>query len=157
VVHDLNRTICEISPESFYASLFYAWVDPTRGQLHYVSAGHAPVLLLGPQSGRVHRLENTGTVLGLSARVGFRERSLDLEQGALLLAASDGVTDALREDEMLRILTRHAGDRPVELVDDILDAARGTADRTALAVRFKGRADSHGLEHEEAALECAAA
>jgi serine phosphatase RsbU (regulator of sigma subunit) len=157
VVRDLNRTVYEIAPDSFYASLFYAWIDPDRAQLHYVSAGHSPVLLIRPGEPHVRRLENTGTVLGLSLRVDFRQRTLDLQPGDLLLAMTDGVTDMLREEELLQIVDRRAGIRPFELVRHVLDAVRGNDDRTALAVRFQGRAEAPLFEVEAAELAYTAA
>jgi len=140
IVSDLNRIVYEISPGNFYASLFHAWIDAARGQLHYVNAGHGPVLLLRQSYPRVRRLENTGTVLGLSLRVVYRELTVDLEPGDLLLAVTDGVNEALSEEEILRILNDHAQARPADLVHELLDAAAGVEDCTALAVLFKGRA-----------------
>jgi hypothetical protein len=142
IVDDLNRTIYEISPDSFYASLFYGWVDAARGRLHYVNAGHGPVLLADRNGARVRRLENTGTVLGLSLRMGYRRRTVDLEPGDLLLALTDGVTDALPEEEIVGVLREHAQERPVDLVNRLLDAASNVEESTALAVRFKGPASA---------------
>ena len=157
VVRDLNRAVCEIAPDSFYATLFYASFDPERAQLHYVSAGHGPVLLLRRGEPRVRRLENTGTVLGLSLRVEFRQRTLDLQPGDLILAMTDGVTDALREEDILRILEGGPGRRPFDCVRGILDAARGGEDRTAVAVRFDGRGETRMFEVEAAEAACCAA
>lgn len=157
VVRDLNRAIYEIAPDSFYAALFYAWIDPAHGQLHYVSAGHSPVLLVRPGVPHVRRLENTGTVLGLSLRVDFRQRTVGLEPGDLLLAMTDGVTDMIREEEVLRIVDRGPVMRPVDLVRRVLDAARGNDDRTALAVRLQKHAEMPLFAVEEAELACSAA
>jgi sigma-B regulation protein RsbU (phosphoserine phosphatase) len=157
VVRDLNRAIYEIAPDSFYASLFYAWIDPELAQLHYVSAGHGPVLLIRPGEPHVRRLENTGTVLGLSLRVDFRQRTVDLEPGDLLLAMTDGVMDLLREREVVEIVDRGATMRPVDLVRHVLDAARGPEDRTALAVRLQKGTERPLFEVEAAELACAAA
>jgi sigma-B regulation protein RsbU (phosphoserine phosphatase) len=156
IVRDLNRTIYEIGPDGFYASLFYAWFDPLRSRLHYVNAGHEPVLLLSQRTGRLRRLENTGTVLGLSLRVGYRQQSVDLEAGDLLLAMTDGVTEALREEEIVHLLGEHGRERPVELVNRLLDAAASVTECTALAVRFKGPAASPVLE-DAVELACTAA
>lgn len=157
VVRDLNRTVYEIAPDSFYASLFYAWIDPARAQLHYVSAGHGPVLLIRPGDPHVRWLENTGTVLGLSLRVDFRQRTVDLRAGDVLLAMTDGVTEVLREEEIVALLDQGADMPPVDLVQHVLDAAHGADDRTALAVRFKGREETPLFEVEAAELVCSAA
>jgi serine phosphatase RsbU (regulator of sigma subunit) len=149
IIRDLNRAICEISPDGFYASLFYAWVDRARGLLHYVSAGHAPVLLVRRDGARVYRLENSGTVLGLSLRVGFHHRTVEIENGDLLIAASDGVTDCLAESEILRMALRRPRPRPADLVREILDTVRTRVDRTVLAMRFQ---DVGEARHAESAV-----
>jgi serine phosphatase RsbU (regulator of sigma subunit) len=157
IVRDLNRAVCEIAPEGFYASLFYAWIDRARGQLHYVSAGHSPVLLVRQGGARVHRLDQTGTVLGLSPRVGFRQRTVDIERGDLLVAASDGVTDCLPEAEILRLASKRPQPRPADLVREMLDAARMGADRTGLAVRFQDIGEGQHVESAAAELAFSAA
>lgn len=157
VVRDLNRTVYEIAPDSFYASLFYAAIDTSRGQLQYCSAGHGPVLLIRRTGARVYWLENTGTVLGLSLRVTYRERTVDLEAGDLLVAMSEGVTDALPQDGIVRIVERHADARPATLVGEILDRTPGTGDRTALAIRFQGRGEASLIERQEVELAYSAA
>lgn len=156
IVRDLNRAIYEISPDSFYASLFYAWIDADRAQLHYVSAGHGPVLLIRPGDPRVRRLEYTGTVLGLSLRCEFRERTVGLEAGDLLLAMTDGIADTVREEQILEVVRKRADRRPVEIVSEVLDSACGSQDRTALAVRYFGRGEARLIETEEE-LACSAA
>ncbi len=157
IVRDLNRAVCEISPESFYASLFYGWIDRARCRMHYVSAGHAPVLLVGQDGVRVQRLENTGTVVGLSLRVGFHQRTVDIENGDLLIAASDGVTDCLPEAEILRLASKQPRPRPVDVVREMLDAARSGVDRTGLAVRFREIGERHHAESAAAELAFSAA
>ncbi len=158
VVRDLNRLVYEISPDSFHASLFYAWIDPERGQLQYVSAGHGPVLLIRPGERRIRRLEHTGAVLGLSLRVEFRQRAIDMHPGDLLLAMTDGVADTVREEEICEHLCRRPGARPVDIVGAVLDSARGAEDRTALAVRLQARAEDRMFESEALEeLACSAA
>jgi sigma-B regulation protein RsbU (phosphoserine phosphatase) len=157
VVRDLNRAVYEIAPDSFYASLFYAWMDTAHAQLHYVSAGHGPVLLIRSGPPHVRRLENTGTVLGLSLRVDFRQRTMGLEPGDLLLAMTDGVTDTLREGEVLEMVDRGDAIRPVDLVRRVLDASRGGDDRTALAVRLQRSAEMPLFELEAAERAASAA
>ena len=141
LIRDLNRTIYKISPENFYAYLFYAWLDPMGGRLKYASAGHSAALLIHQEGGRLTRLEHTGTVLGLSRRVTYRERSIELEAGDLLIATSDGATEDLPEEEILKIIRRDSQLKLVTLVREILDSTHAGKDVAVLGVRFK--ASSH--------------
>jgi sigma-B regulation protein RsbU (phosphoserine phosphatase) len=156
-VRDLNRTIYELSAADFHAAFFCARIDAGLGELQYVNAGFGPALLLSRSQPRARRLENTGTVLGLSLRVGFGERTAELQPGDLLLALSDGVTDGLSEEEIFHLVESSRQARPVELVNRILDASGGGGDRTAVAVRFQGRTANGTVEAEEVELVCAAA
>jgi hypothetical protein len=94
LVRDLNRMVWEVSPDNIYATMFYACIDVTRRELRYVNAGHDRVILLRDDLRRVTKLESTGAVLGLSTRVAYKQRSLQFEPGDVLVAVTDGVTEA---------------------------------------------------------------
>jgi serine phosphatase RsbU (regulator of sigma subunit) len=69
VVREVNRTVCDVSPDNLFASLFHARVDAADRQLQYVSAGHEPALLVRGNGQGVQILESTGAVLGLTRRI----------------------------------------------------------------------------------------
>lgn len=164
VVRELNRTLWQTSPDNCYATLFYAYLDPVLGELQYVSAGHESALLIRRRSGRVHRLESTGTVLGLSDRVVFGQRTLPLEAGDLLIAHSDGVTEAANPDGLefgeqgiVEVVQRHPHARAIDLANEILQAvdqhtgrAQPADDRTAVVVRLKDAAAKAVVEEQMA-------
>lgn len=170
VVQGLNRSVSDLSPANLYATLFYASIDPARRKLKYVSAGHAPALLFRP-GGRTRRLECTGTVLGLTARSGFREIPVALETGDVLVAFSDGVTDAVdasgrefREEGVLRVLERYPSAGAAELSARLLDSVAnfGTpsveaGDRTVVVVRLVQATAKQPLVDEAAEFSGAAA
>jgi sigma-B regulation protein RsbU (phosphoserine phosphatase) len=151
-VRDLNRTICDTSPDMFYATLFCARFDPERRELQYVNAGHEPALLVRAGGDRVYRLESTGTVLGLTTRAGYGLRSIALEPGDVLATFTDGVAETpnaggevFGSSGVLRILFRQRGARASELVWCVEDAVRRFAgpalpacDRTITVTRFNG-------------------
>jgi sigma-B regulation protein RsbU (phosphoserine phosphatase) len=171
VVDELNRTVHQTSPDNFYATLFYAHFDPLRRQLQYVSAGHEPALLRRKRTGCIHRLEATGTVLGLTDRSRFGRRSLPIEAGDVLVAYTDGVTDAIdaagrewTESGIRQVLENHSDARPSHLVGLIMDEVDRFAgdsspadDRTAVAVRFTGMLERAIPEEESVELAFAAA
>lgn len=165
VAGDLNRAAWQASSGNFYATLFHAYLDPVRHQLEYVSAGHEPALLIRHRNGRVHRLDSTGTVLGLSDRTVYGHRIVPLEPGDLLIAHTDGVTDARNAEGIefgelgvLRAVERHPGARACDLARAILEAIDRHAccarqdDRTVVVVRFKGAAAQGGFEAAEHAV-----
>jgi serine phosphatase RsbU (regulator of sigma subunit) len=152
LVQDVNRMICEVSPNNFHATLFYACIDVLRRELTYVNAGHDRVLLLRDDLRRVIELDNTGTVLGLSTGVTYKQRSLPFEPGDMLVAVTDGITEAtdsegrvLDEGVVLEAVRNHPGASSSDLTAHIaraIDAFTGGAppqdDRTVVVVRFLG-------------------
>src|SRR5207249_8171666 len=69
-------------------------INPVIQQLRYINAGHEPALLVRKASGRVHRLERTGAVLGLTRRDRYRERAVLMQPGDVLVIFSDGISEA---------------------------------------------------------------
>ena len=149
-VQALNRSMCNISPSDFYATLFCAEIDPLTRRLRYVNAGHESALLFRQRSRHVRRLRCTGTVLGLTARAQFREQILSIEAGDVLVVCSDGVTDTsrsdgteFREDGVRLILEQYPEASAMELSSRIMDATdkfRGgltlADDRTVVLARM---------------------
>jgi phosphoserine phosphatase RsbU/P len=72
---------------------FLAVVDPATGELRYSSAGHDAPYLIAP-GGAMTALTEGGLLLGLQPQARYPEASVTLERGVLLLAFTDGVTEA---------------------------------------------------------------
>jgi PAS domain S-box-containing protein len=78
-----------------FLSLFCALICPRTGEVEWASAGHEPALLVRARTGEVQRLEATGPPLWILKDPAYRAgRPITLEPGDLLLAHSDGATDA---------------------------------------------------------------
>jgi sigma-B regulation protein RsbU (phosphoserine phosphatase) len=84
------------SPEQF-ATLFLAMYDPGAATLRFVNAGHEPPLLRRAH-GALETLSTGGTVVGAIADLPYTEGQARLEAGDLLLAYTDGITEAARPD-----------------------------------------------------------
>jgi serine phosphatase RsbU (regulator of sigma subunit) len=78
---------------NMFATAFVAALEPRSGELVYVNAGHdAP--LLARAGGAIERLAPTGPALGLLPGQRFGVASTRIGPGELLMAYTDGVTDA---------------------------------------------------------------
>jgi sigma-B regulation protein RsbU (phosphoserine phosphatase) len=99
----VNRLVYENSAQNRYATFFYAQYDPATRILRYVNAGHnPPILCRGNGNGhKILRLDEGGTVLGLFPDCAFQEGRLSLESGDVLVAYTDGISEAMnvREEE----------------------------------------------------------
>ena len=130
-----------------FATLFFGLLDPATGSLVYLNGGNEPPLILGP-AGVKTSLEPTGPVVGLFPGITFGIQVTHLEPGDILLAFTDGVTDALNPTqemfsrERLLLLLNQSASSSTALLDHIeanLRAHIAGADQyddiTMLAVR----------------------
>jgi sigma-B regulation protein RsbU (phosphoserine phosphatase) len=121
----MNRLLCRSSDISSYATFFYAQFDEATRQLTYVNAGHNPPMLLrtgaarglagsekegtdadsrqmvvvgageGTSEAPIHLLMAGGPVIGMLEEVIYECETLSLQSGDLLVAFTDGLTEAL--------------------------------------------------------------
>ena len=89
-----NNELCRQNPMDMFVTVFLGIFDPKTGQLHYANGGHNPPFWRQPD-GTVRALPSTGGMaLGVMPDLEFDSHSIDLLPGDLLLAYSDGVTEA---------------------------------------------------------------
>jgi phosphoserine phosphatase RsbU/P len=112
---DLNRALTGSTEAARFATLVFVEIDPSSSQVLVVNAGHPPLMLLGP-GGALTSIGSTGPALGVLGHARFETRAIDLRQGGVLVAYSDGVTEALddRDEEfgdarLARLIQRHKG------------------------------------------------
>jgi phosphoserine phosphatase RsbU/P len=100
MMQKVNRLVYEASTSSRYATFFFAIYNPVTRELRYVNAGHNPPILARQVSRELQRLEACGPVVGLFPFVDYEEQSLILEPGDVLIAYTDGISEAMTaEDE----------------------------------------------------------
>jgi serine phosphatase RsbU (regulator of sigma subunit) len=116
-VRALNRLCIENSAfeadEEFFATLFFAIVQPDRRTMEYVSAGHDAAYLIGPE--RTHVLDATGPIIGLMDNdAAFEHRLVPLSPGSIIAAVTDGFSEArdtgrtfLGADALVNVIRRN--------------------------------------------------
>jgi phosphoserine phosphatase RsbU/P len=137
------------SRANMFATVFFGVLTPATGALRYVNAGHDPPVILDPGSPELQRLVPSGPAVGLQAGLEFRAQSAVLAPGAMLLAFTDGVTDASGSDgqmfgepRLLALLDPNSGASASATLDALESALAGWVadgprfdDITLLAVR----------------------
>ncbi|HUE23229.1 MAG TPA: PP2C family protein-serine/threonine phosphatase [Bryobacteraceae bacterium] len=76
-----------------YATVFYGVFDRAARTLRHVNAGHNPPAVLR-NNGSVHWLEPGGPPVGMFPDSNYRESVFQLQPGDLVVAYTDGVTEA---------------------------------------------------------------
>ncbi len=94
LVDALDRDVAENTPSEVYLTLFIAILDPVRGLLRYVNAGHNPQYLLHAKGDAMEAMGATGLPVGMLAGHGYEQRTTRVHPGDLLFLYTDGATEA---------------------------------------------------------------
>jgi sigma-B regulation protein RsbU (phosphoserine phosphatase) len=100
--------------------MFYADFDAENRRLTYVNAGHNPPYLLRAGTSDLTALTTGGTIIGMFDECDYEWETIELASGDLLVAATDGLTDALNANQeefgeaRLKALLAEAADMPCE-------------------------------------------
>jgi serine phosphatase RsbU (regulator of sigma subunit) len=95
VVSSTNRYVAETHGDAnMFATVFVGVISPQYGILNYINCGHEPPLWAAT-GGHLTALRPTGPAVGAILDAVFTVKEIRMEPGDLLLAFTDGVTDAL--------------------------------------------------------------
>ena len=135
----LNRLVYEQTPGSRFITMFIAAIDPATWTLTYINAGQTPPLLRR-RNGTIDSLATGGMALGMFDRATYAATELTLQPGDLLVAYSDGVTEAedpagtpFDEVGLRQLLETHHDEALDDLGETIVAAVVAHADSVKLA------------------------
>jgi phosphoserine phosphatase RsbU/P len=145
----VNRQVYRSAPANRYATLFYGVFDEATCTLRYVNAGHNPPMVIRPD-GSIIWLETGGSPVGMFPDSAYGEGSVQFQRGDLILAYTDGVTEAANPAGMewgVEGLRRAAVEHNARCADEIVEAiftsmdefSRGhqTDDATVVVLRVR--------------------
>jgi len=148
----VNDALAADNPSSMFVTLFCAVLDVETGRLTCASGGHLSPLLARAGGEPRSLVASEGTLVGVQPGLAFPATEVELVPGDLLVAFTDGVTEAMTPDgalfgeARLRALLRGLGDvAPADAVAAVLAGVRAFAgsaeqadDIAILAVRYAG-------------------
>jgi sigma-B regulation protein RsbU (phosphoserine phosphatase) len=146
---EANHALLRRRLQAHFATAVYA-VLSSDGRLTYCNAGHNPPFLIG--RGGVRRLDAGGLIIGAVKQATFDEETIQLEPNDVLVAFSDGLTEALNasgeefgEERLLSCIEGNCGLTPAALVQCLLETVQqftvGAAqndDLTVLVLHYSG-------------------
>ena len=161
VVACTNDQLCQNNDAMMFVTAFVGMLDVATGKFTYVNAGHNPPLVYHRREGRFSYMDvKRNFVLGGMEEMDYARQEITLEPGDKLFLYTDGVTEALSEEEELygeARLEMCLNDMDVENTDlsTILDTvqkslkehvreAEQSDDITMLALEYKGRQETEG-------------
>ena len=152
VLGEVNNLLCEDNETAMFVTLIYAVYDPSTRMLTFANGGHNPPVLVDAE-GNTKRLPLTGGVaLGLVPDLEYAQTSITLSPGDHVVLYTDGVTEAMNEDEeeygMARLeglfaqstpsSAREVNDKVVGSVMEFAGDAAQSDDITCMTMRAKG-------------------
>lgn len=94
MVATLNEFLLGFSKVETFATLFVGIVDLATSSLMYCSAGHPPAILVSAQSGDAELLDVQSGVVGAFHDMEYKNGTVRLHEGDILLLYTDGTTEA---------------------------------------------------------------
>jgi serine phosphatase RsbU (regulator of sigma subunit) len=139
LVARLNRLVYEQAPSARFITFFLAIIDLRTGGLTYVNAGQTPPLLRR-RDGAIEKLATGGIALGMFDRSTYEQAETHLAPGDLLVAYSDGITEAedragrpFDEDGLERAIQTYGSSPAPDLTSTLFTVVEQHADDTKLA------------------------
>jgi len=98
ILSRVNRSLCNDSPTTAFATLFYGVINLPSMQLTYANGGHEPPLLI--RRNQVRPLVSGGMALGVDRHSRYEHALAGLQGGDVLILATDGLVEAMNfQDE----------------------------------------------------------
>jgi sigma-B regulation protein RsbU (phosphoserine phosphatase) len=131
ILTHVNDEIDATNEAAMFVTVFLAIINIRTGNMLYTNAGHNPSYITR-EAGQLERLDNLhGPVVGALGGVAYKEDSTNLLKGDLLLAYTDGVTEAMDSennlfDESRLVDVLKAGDNndPEQVIQSTLYAVK---------------------------------
>jgi sigma-B regulation protein RsbU (phosphoserine phosphatase) len=127
LVAQLNRQLYATTTPEKYATFFFAIYDEASRALTFTNAGHLPPLLV--RSGEFTNLNPTGTVVGAFPFAKYEERTVQLEEGDIVVAYTDGIVEPenpygemFGENRLKELILRHARAGSSEIIAKTMEA-----------------------------------
>jgi len=102
---DLLKTVQRVSKQMFqfsepgnFATLFIGLLEPDKGKIRFINAGHNPPLFV-KSDGKMDKLQPSGLMIGAFDIADWQEQEIGLSVGDMLFIYTDGVNEAQRDDE----------------------------------------------------------
>jgi serine phosphatase RsbU (regulator of sigma subunit) len=157
IVTRVNNLIVGSTDPHMFATFFYGLLDLTSGTFTSTNAGHNPPLVLR-NDGSIELLKTGGLLLGMVSGVVYKQETITLEPGEIIVMYTDGITEAVGpsaeeddpeamfgEEPLIEVVRRSSHLPAVGIKEAILDAVsqhtQGVAqsdDITLVVVRRQG-------------------
>lgn len=110
MLHEINQELCRGNASQMFVTLFVGILDLASGALRFASGGHNPPLVASPGGATAYLEITENPMLGILPEAEFSTHTSSIAPGEMIIAYSDGVTEAMSPTRTL------FGERRLELV-----------------------------------------
>ncbi len=130
VVTAMNRDLStDMGDTGHFMTLFFMEIDPKRGTVQWVRAGHDPALLYSREEDRFDELVGTGLPLGVDGEFSYADNALaDLAPGTVIALGTDGIWEAgdlggepFGKERFRRVIRENADKTAEEIVAGVFE------------------------------------
>ncbi|RPJ02662.1 MAG: GAF domain-containing protein [Chloroflexi bacterium] len=139
VTRRANELIIADQRSRMFATTFVAYISLDTGAMQFASGGHNPALLYRAATQTCEYVSASGVAIGIFKEANFALETVSLEVGDILVLYTDGITEAINNDEdefgeerLESLLIEHAHLPAAQLTDLILDAVNEFAEGQSL-------------------------
>jgi phosphoserine phosphatase RsbU/P len=131
ILRQVNEGLAEDNESAMFVTLFIGILNFKTGELVFSNAGHNPPLILKPDGLCNYLVLPDCLVLGVMAEAEYRDDSVTLERGDMIVTYTDGVTEAMSlrrelysEERLQETLASTVGSSVEEAVEGIISSVR---------------------------------
>ena len=99
VLKEVNELLHEDNDTGMFVTILYAVYNPFSGELKFANGGHNSPLIVHPDGSSSLLPLTGGIALGVAPDMPYQQQSLTLGPGDLVFLYTDGVTEAMNEEE----------------------------------------------------------
>lgn len=121
-----NDIVRRVTPTESFATAFLGTLDTKTGELTYTNAGHPTAFIVAPGGG-LTELPSNSPLIGVLEAPGFARSMARLDAGTVLVAYTDGVTEARSgkrfygQPRVADVLSGAGSTDPAHVVRDLVD------------------------------------
>lgn len=152
IAREANRELNRHNPAGMFCSLFIGILDIKSGLLVYTNAGHNPPLFMKNGHSFEFIRDKHGPVLGVFDEITYNEGTIQMEPGDVILAYTDGVTEAIGQrgdwysvEQLKKFLEGEKLHTPSEIVSAVAEdvahfkgSEQQADDITLICLQYKG-------------------
>ena len=155
ILTHVNNELSQNNDSAMFVTVFLGVLEINSGRLVYCNAGHNPPYI-HRSSGEIEKLDDFhGPVIGALPNLTYKESTLTLRADDIITLHTDGVTEAMNQEEIPysderyeKFLETEGLNTPQKLIDQVIrdvkryeDGAEQADDITMLSLQYLGASD----------------